>query len=208
MKNRNPLRARRALALLAPLIWVAYILIAEPIGYALLLLSAILLHETGHLFAFLVLGEPIPALGGRRLGLLLTPKRPICSYGREIFICATGPLFNLLAACTLVPALRTGRAADAHFCFFTFHLLTAFFNLLPIDGFDGGRILLSVLSLLFPLAAAQRIADALSLLSVLLFYFSGIYLCFLAGASVQPLAFSVLLLGEEAKRRAPLFTHS
>ena len=201
-------RLRRLLGWLALLLWPTYILLSEPIGYALFLLSAILLHETGHIFAFLVLGEPLPSLVGRRLGLLLTPRRPFLSYGREIFICAAGPLFNLLAAAALIPALRGGHATDAHFCFFTFHLFTALFNLLPIEGFDGGRILFAVLSLAFPQALAEKTSVAFSLLFTLVFYFTGIYLCFLARASIQPLAFSLLLLAGEGKRHAPLFTHS
>lgn len=199
--------ARRLLGILAVLLWPAYILLTEPTGYALFLLSAILLHETGHIFAFLVLGEPLPTLAGRRLGLLLTPRRPLLSYGREIFICVAGPLFNLLAACALIPALRTGQATDAHFCFFAFHLFTAIFNLLPIDGFDGGRILFAGLSLAFSPVLAQKASSFFSLLFALAFYFAGIYLCFLAGVSVQALAFSFLLLAGEAKRHAPLFTH-
>lgn len=202
------LSPRRLFSYLPILLWLGYVLLSEPLGYALFLLSAILLHETGHIFAFLVLGEPLPILGGRGLGLLLTPKRQLLSYGREIFVCAAGPFFNLLAAASLLPALQSGGAREAHFCFFAFHIFTAFFNLLPIRGFDGGRILYAALALHFSPSFALRASDAFSLIFVLLFYFLGIYLCFEAEASFEILAFSFLLFGGEAKRHAPLFTHS
>lgn len=207
MKIPEFLSPRRLFSYLPILLWLCYVLLSEPLGYALFLLSAILLHETGHIFAFLVLGEPLPLLGGRGLGLLLTPKRQLLSYGREIFICVAGPFFNLLAAAALLPALQSEGATEAHFCFFTFHIFTAFFNLLPIRDFDGGRILYAALSLLFPPSFALRASDALSLLFVLAFYFSGIFLCFVTGASLEILAFSFLLLWGEAKRHAPLFAH-
>ena len=181
-------------------------LLCEPTGYALFLLAAVALHETGHLFAFLVCGEPLPRFSGQGIGLLLTPRAPLLSYPKEIFVCAAGPAFNLLAALALLPALQHGQAQDANFCFLVLHLLTALLNLLPIDGFDGGRILYALLAWLAGPRLAAFLSSAASLLCVLFLYFSGIFLFFLANSGPQLLLFSLLLLLAETKRRPGLFS--
>lgn len=197
--------SRRLLPLIPVFLWLGYIFIAEPLGYALFLLATVALHESGHIFAFSVLGLPLPHFRGRRLGLLLTPKNTLLSYPQEVFVCAAGPLFNLLAAAALIPALRTGRANDAHFCFFCFNLLTAALNLLPIRGFDGGRILAALLSSLFGATVAEKISGAVSLVFVLLFYFAGLFLFFVAGVGLQTFFFALLLLAAEWRVRPTLF---
>lgn len=189
----------RLLSLLWLPVWLCVIFFSNPTGYAMLLLSAILLHEGGHLLAFLLLREPLPRLGGRMEGLLLTPRAPL-SYGREILVCAAGPLCNLLYCLCLVPALRTGHAHAATFCAFCLHLLTAFSNLLPIHGFDGARILEASLSLLPRVRAPGRIADLVSLGCAALLYFAALYLSLCAGGSLQLPALALFLLVGEFDR--------
>ena len=196
---------RRLFAALPLLFWLAYILVGEPLGYALFLLATVALHEAGHIFAFLVLREPMPHLRGRGLGLLLMPQSELRSYPRELAVAAAGPLFNLLAAAALLPALRASGATEAHFCFFCFNLMTAALNLLPIRGFDGGRVLFSLLALCTDDALGTKISDTVSLICVLFFYFTGLFLFFFAGASLQILLFSLLLLIGECRRRPWLF---
>lgn len=180
------------------------ILLDEPPGYALFLLATVLLHETGHIFAFLICGEPLPLFRGRRLGLLLTPRTPLLSYKKELLICAAGPLFNLLAALALIPALRTGKAFEATFCFLAMNLLTAAFNLLPIDSFDGGRAVAALLSLLLGAEIAARIAAALSWITLFFLYFVGLFLVPLAQTG-QIFLFACLLLCGEFRKKRGLF---
>ena len=87
-----------------------------------------------------------------------------------------------------------------------YNLLTALLNLLPIDGFDGGRILYALLAWLAGPRLAAFLSSAASLLCVLFLYFSGIFLFFLANSGPQLLLFSLLLLLAEAKRRPGLFS--
>ena len=150
---------------------VALLLATEPTGYALFLLAAVTLHETGHLAAFLLCGERLPTFRGRGFGFLMTPQGGLLSYKKELAIAAAGPLFNLAACLCLLPALRAGQAQEATFCFFAINLLTAGFNLLPIGGFDGGRILSALLMLLLPPRAGEAISGGISLSCSLLFYF-------------------------------------
>jgi Zn-dependent protease len=195
---------RSRLARLLPYVWpvilTVFILLTEPPAYALFLMAATALHETGHLFAFLCCGEPLPRFGGRSFGLLLTPQGDTLSPQHELIICAAGPLFNLAACLALLPALHTGVAYEANFCFFALNLLTALFNLLPLAGFDGGRMLSATLSLTCKPPLARALCAALSLSGALFFYFTALFLSFVAGAGIYPFALAGFLMWNEGKR--------
>jgi Zn-dependent protease len=195
---------RRMLARVLPYLWpivlVAFILLTEPPAYALFLLAATALHETGHLFAFFACGEPLPRFGGRGFGLLLTPQGGSLFPKHELMICAAGPLFNLAGCLALIPALHAGVASEANFCFFALNLLTALFNLLPLSGFDGGRMLSATLSLTCPPPVARAVCAAVSLGGALFFYFVALFLSFVAGAGIYPFALAAFLVWNEGKR--------
>lgn len=197
--------ARRALPFLFPLFWGVWLFRTVTPGYALFLLAAVLLHECGHLCAFFLCREPLPRLRGREFGFSLVPRTPFLSFRHEIIICAAGPGFNLLAAACLLPALRGGGAPTANFCFFAVQLFTALFNLLPIHGFDGGRVFSALASLLLPARAAAILTEGVSLAFLLFLYFTGAYLFFLAGGSGELLLLALFLLWGEGRRVPRLF---
>ena len=202
--NRYQLR-RAATAVLPyawPLFFCAFILLTQPPAYALIMLAATALHETGHLFAFFACGEPLPHFSGRRFGLLLTPGETR-SPQKELLICAAGPLFNLAACLSLLPALRMGADLDANFCFFALNLFTALFNLLPLSGFDGGRMLSAALSLLCPPWLRRAICMALALSAGLIFYFFALFMTFAAGSGLYPFLLAIFLLWCEGKQYLP-----
>lgn len=199
---------RRALSFLFPLGVAAFLLFREPPGYALFLFAAVILHEVGHLFAFFLLGEPPPSLSGRAGGLLLSPRGEMLSYRRELLVASAGPLFNLLAAVALIPALQGGAQREASFCFFALNLLSALFNLLPIAGFDGGRVLFCLSSILLPPRAARVFCDLLSGASVLLFYFSALFLFLFTNDAGYSFLLAIFLLVQEGKRTGVVFFDS
>ncbi len=202
-------RVGRAIENALPFLWIAFfvclVLALEPWGYALFLLAATALHETGHLFAFVASGECLPDFTGRRFGLLLTPQGGALSYKKELLIAAAGPAFNLFACLALIPALRTGQAQEANFCFFALNLLTAAFNLLPIAGFDGGRVLSAALHLFLSPRAADQMTGGVSVFFAVVFYFFALFLTTCAGGSAYPLALALFLLWGEAGRHPSLF---
>lgn len=202
-------RVGRAIKDALPLLWVVFfacmILVCEPLGYALFLLAATALHEAGHLFAFLLCGERLPTFTGRQFGLLLTPTGGALSYKKELIIAAAGPAFNLLACLALIPAMRAGRAVEANFCFLALNLLTAAFNLLPITGFDGGRVLSAGLHLCLSPVAAGRIAGGVSVFFAVFFYFFALFFTACLGGGVYPLLLALFLLVSEARRYPALF---
>ena len=153
--------------LLPALVWGVPLLLLLPPGELLLLASAVLLHEAGHLLAFAALGEPAPTLSAVAAGLTLRAKRPL-PYGREAIIALAGPLANLALALPLLLLAgvgEIGRQVGA------VQLLCALLNLLPLSASDGGRALLALLSLLLPLRVAEvlgRAAAAVTLTLLLL----------------------------------------
>ena len=144
---------------------VPLLFLASP-AELLMLGSAILLHEGGHLLGFFLTGEPAPGLSAALAGLTLDPTRPL-PYRHELCVAAAGPLANLLAA---IPLLLSG--SDGYRMLGGVHLVTALSNLLPIGRCDGARVLGALLALLLPLRIAERLMAAISAItfSALLFF--------------------------------------
>ena len=154
--------------LLPALLWGVPLLLLLPSGELLLLASAILLHEAGHLLALSALGEPAPALSAVAAGLTLSLKRQL-SYWREATVALAGPLANLLLG---LPLLLFDGIGDSGRLVGAVHVLTAAMNLFPLRASDGGRALRAVASCLFPLRAAEAICNtvAVSTLTILLLF--------------------------------------
>ena len=155
-------------ALLPALLWALPLLFFCTPAELLMLASAVLLHESGHLFGFFLAKEPCPALSAVAAGLLLDPARPI-PYKKEILILLFGPIANLLAAIPLL--LLSGTAAGITSG--AVHLFSALCNLFPLKQNDGGRAISDALALCLMPDTAERVASLIFLLSLvsLLFLF-------------------------------------
>ena len=133
-------------------------------GAAMGILFAALLHECGHLLAARLLGIRLRLLELDLAGAKLYPARAIRSYRDEGILAAAGPLASLAGALLSpfpLPFFHVFRLA----C-----LSQALFNLLPIDGFDGGRILFSVLARLLDAERARRALALCTYLCLLLLF--------------------------------------
>ncbi len=180
------------------LVWgVPLLLFAGP-AELLMLASAVLLHEGGHLFAFALLGEGVPRLSAVALGLTLDPRHPL-SYRHEAIIALAGPLFNLLLALPLLladplpPPLKALGAV---------HLFSALMNLVPLGGNDGDLVLFDTAALLFPLPIAEAIRRAARLTaSLLLLFFALRLLLFPGGFAALFLLASLLFRALPGKSR-------
>lgn len=131
----------------------------------LALLLAVALHEAGHLTAANMLRLPVYKMEFDVFGArLFTP--PLPSYRAEAILAGAGPLFSVLTGLVLLP-LKVPFFATVSGLSFAFALL----NLLPVSGFDGGRLLSALLAAAGGPVAAERVLSLSSYLS-LLFLFS------------------------------------
>lgn len=123
------------------------------------------LHECGHLLAARLLHIPLRLLELDLMGAKLYPVSAIPSYRAEALLAAAGPLCSILLALpffgTRIPFFVALRTATLSF---------ALFNLLPIEGFDGGRVLHSLCACRFGESAARRVLFASSYLSLLFLF--------------------------------------
>lgn len=120
-------------------------------------LFSIAAHEGGHYAAARLLGHRPGRLALTPLGMRMAMP-PGLSYRDEAVIAAAGPCVNL-ALLALGLALGAPDLAAVN-------LALAGANLLPLDGFDGGRLLGAALAQIASPAAAARTSDALTLLGV------------------------------------------
>ncbi len=148
---------------------ISLMLLLDGGGCLLLGFYACLLHEMGHLAAMLWLKVPLSEICFYGAGVKIVPKKSrLTGYGKELAVLAAGPLANIIvfAAAYL---LIGGRAA----IFGAVSLVTGLFNLLPLKGFDGGRMVA---------LAAERFASS-----------SGLWETKTALAAVNTAALAVLL---------------
>ncbi|MBO5976301.1 MAG: site-2 protease family protein [Oscillospiraceae bacterium] len=132
-----------AFALAAALI---YLLDGQGI-FALAVISAAV-HELGHYAALCAFGAKPYLLRLELTGAAMYFDETRLSYARELIAALAGPLAGLLLA---FAAAFWGAHALAGVS-----LLLSVFNLLPIGGLDGGRVLSALLSLFLEHERAQR----------------------------------------------------
>ena len=163
------------------------LLFAMPRAYAFSVLSSVLLHEMGHLFASLLYHKPPRSIKivptGISLGLVSAS-----SYVEEIVVAAAGPLMNLLCF-TLTPLFPSALTNTMK----SVSLLLCFLNLLPIATLDGGRVLKSVLAILFGETVAERILQITTALCLVLLWIFSLYIFFYSGINITLLVFSSYL---------------
>lgn len=154
----------------------------------LLTLTAILIHESGHLLAARLLHMKPRGVSADTVGIRLLFRGHPPSYGKEIFLCAAGPLANLL---TLLIALPLKNSDNTFFLSVSAAL--ALLNLLPIEGFDGGRILHGTLLLFLSPTLADRILDLFSFLFLFILWCASVYLLLRTGNELSLFFFSAAL---------------
>ena len=195
------MRGGRLLSLLPTALLVAALVMAEEPWAALILLFAVVLHESGHITAAVLLGAGTPMLRGEVGGLLLASPRPL-GRGGEAVVAMAGPLANLLCAIVTLGLWRiTGRGVWL-FTLSVVNLLTALCNLLPLRGSDGGRLLRLLAERILG-ARGARLADALSLCLAGTLYFTSVYLFYVGVTGLAFPLFSAAtlfrVLSEEGK---------
>ena len=162
-------------------------------GWRLLavILSAALLHETGHLLALYLLGGRAAGVRITVFGAELRTDAAHLSYPAELAVTLAGPAANL--ACGLLLArLRAWTAAGAH-------LSLCAFNLLPVRPLDGGHALELLVSWLAGPEAGERIARRTGAAAALALCLGAVWLMVRTGGSLWLLPAAAGLLTSAAR---------
>lgn len=196
---------KRKRLLIQPLaiLYLLFMIFCDKSGLAAMSLLAAALHEVGHLIAAKAMHIPIDAIRFDLLGARIDVKGRILSYGEEWLLCTSGPLSSLVFS--LVGSLFWShtRLAVAFSCA---SLLLGLLNLLPIQTFDGGRMLeCALLSFTTPQKAGSILRGCTFLLLWLLWAFSA-YLMIKTADGISLFFFTLTLLarffeGREQKKK-------
>lgn len=132
--------------------------------FALLIMIAIGVHESGHVWAMNKVGQPnkgfyfIPLFGGAAIA-----DGYYKSLKDKIIVIIMGPMWGMmLALVTWIIYLITGNIFLGVAAYW--QALMNLFNLIPVNPLDGGQIFRSIIS-----SINKRVADTFSLLSCIAF---------------------------------------
>ena len=157
-------------------------------------LLAAFLHELGHIITAKIYSIPLGELKLSIFGASLTPKAMLCSYKKEIILCFSGPLVNLISALIFSPFLKTDNAFFS--LFISASLFLGILNLLPIYEFDGGRILFCILSTRYSLKIATNTIKITSFFLIFTLWSLSVYLLLRLSSSISLFIFSISLFSK------------
>lgn len=157
---------------------------------------AALLHEMGHLVAAKLLNIEIREIRLDFSGARICTDDSLISYKKELLLSCAGPAVNIIAFLLICASFALGHSslnelwtcasefvsADAltiegAIGFFALcSVLQGAVNLLPVRTFDGGRILVCALSMLFGDRAAESAVGITSAVSAFVLWTVALYL--------------------------------
>lgn len=178
---------------LLPAILILIMIAFEPPGVSLPSLTAAVIHECGHLFAARLLKIELRSLDIGPLGATIRTRGSLISYGREWLLCAAGPAANLAsgaAAYMIFHGSERFTPGGTAFGFCSVSLMLALLNLLPVEGFDGGRMLYAAVVSLAGPRAARGLLSFCSVISLCGLWMLSVYLLLRWGASLSLFIFS------------------
>ena len=159
--------------------------------FSLAAIAVAFLHEMGHICAARMCGIALKELKLDIFGAAITPASSFYSYRQETVLAAAGPIVNIVLGFALLPFYKCGEWVQM-LTVASFFLGTL--NLLPIEGFDGGRVLYCILAVRLSQGAVDRICGAISFLTIFLIWSLSVYLILTLGASLSLFVFSYTLL--------------
>lgn len=125
---------------------------------------AVFLHETGHLLGLAIFRIPVCAVTIQCSGVYI--RTPPMLPAQEAVVAAMGPIVGLLGVVFLRLFPHLAVCAVALFAF----------NVLPVGGFDGGRVLRSLLGMLLPEKLARFCLKTIQMIFMLALLILGICL--------------------------------
>ena len=165
--------------------------VASP-NYFLPMLCSIAIHELGHVLMAKVNRIQLRELKLGIFGAALSPQNYLYSYKKEILLCLGGPLANFLSAFAVSSFFDTEPLEYFKMSSFALGAL----NLLPISGFDGGRIFSAFLSMLFSPRTVQAVSKTISFILIFTLWCFSVYLIMKISASLSLFMFSLSLFAK------------
>ena len=126
------------------------VILYEMEGVLPYIITAAALHEVGHLLALWSFGVHVEEMCFTAFGIEIRADLRYLSYWKDIVCTLAGPMANLLGAFFFARVMGAHLLGGAN-------LLQGCFNLLPLTGLDGSRVLYLALCLVFPLQRAEVI---------------------------------------------------
>ena len=161
------------------------------------LFFAVSIHELGHIIGARIANIPLRELKLGIFGAGLCPQNTLISYKKEILLSALGPLANFISIFLIKLIASDELCQNAFFDnFLSSSLALGALNLLPIESFDGGRILLSLLSLRLSPKVALSIIDTVSFIIIFLLWTLSVYLLLRVSSSLSLFIFSAYLFSK------------
>ncbi len=166
------------------------------------ILIAIGLHGLGHLCAARCCGIRLRRITLSATGLRwLTDTGGFPSYGKEALVALGGPLGNVLGNAFLLLLLRLSPANEGPVASLIagtlpISLFLALWNLMPIRGFDGGRLLGCLLlqhRCAFSPTTAERVLNLTSAACFFVLWLLAVYLLLRTGRAFSLFLFCVQL---------------
>ena len=157
--------------LLPPLFWMLLLFGFDSPLFAVCTLISAAIHELGHIAVFFLLGIKSSRPTGHITGFRIMPSRSL-SFSEDALVSLGGPLANLLFSAIFLSLFPL--FGDYAKILSIFNALTMLSNLAPIEGYDGYRIILALLSEKFPYL--ERGLCALSFFFTTVLSFLSLYL--------------------------------
>lgn len=145
-------------------------------------------HEVGHILAAFLLKIKINCFSVDLLGARLDTERTLLSYTDEIILSASGPFINILS---VIAFHGTSLPFFVHFTVSSLSL--AILNLLPIETFDGGRILYCLTAKLSSSDKAAVLLRAMSFVFLFILWCVSVYFLIKNASSLSLFTFSLTL---------------
>ncbi len=148
----------------------------------LLCLSAVIIHESGHLTTMILTGNIPEGVEIRAFEVkLLKRSRYNTSYLKDILIISSGPLINIL-----ISIIFNG----INYKFAAINLFLGLFNLLPASNLDGGQLVFLILTGFINFEQASKAVDIITLIISFPVFFIGLIILFNSKYN-----FSILFIG-------------
>lgn len=174
MKRKFALKVIKLTLKILPLsFWLVLMFAFDKPYIAILTLISALAHELGHIFAFMLCSKRY-RLFGVASGFRLASEKAL-SYKEELFVALCGPLTNVLIFILVSPFILLGGGEYAGI-FGIINLFTAISNLIPIEGYDGYRVIECLINLFVSVKISDILLRSLSFLLCVILCLTALYL--------------------------------